>query len=244
MRAEFDARAERGEFRQLAGSKHATGRSFTTPETIAQERANVAHMLRGRDTLEPIATIEKAREQSASRVFLNEAQRTVIQDVLTSRDRVQSLQGFAGTGKTTTLEAIREGAEKSGYAVEGFAPTARAAAQLRDAGVTATTLQGFLARGKQGNTAGDPASRHLYLLDESSLASTRQVKAFLDKIEPQDRVLLIGDTRQHQGVEAGKPFQQLQDGGLRTAQLDQIIRQKDPGLLKAVELLASGESAA
>ena len=45
VRAEFDARAERGEFRQLAGSKHATGRSFTTAETIAQERANVAHML-------------------------------------------------------------------------------------------------------------------------------------------------------------------------------------------------------
>ncbi len=244
VRAEFNARAGRGEFRQLAGSKHATGRSFTTPETIAQERANVAHMLRGRDTLEPIATADRAREQAASRPFLNEAQRTVIQDVLTSRDRVQGLQGLAGTGKTTTLEAIREGAEKSGYAVEGFAPTARAAAQLRDAGVSATTLQGFLARGKQGDTAGDPASRHLYLLDESSLASTKQVKAFLDKIEPQDRVLLIGDTRQHQGVEAGKPFEQLQDGGLRTAQLDQIIRQKDPGLLKAVELLASGESAA
>ena len=82
------------------------------------------------------------------------------------------------------------------------------------------------------------------MLDESSLASTKQVKAFLDKIEPQDRVLLIGDTRQHQGVEAGKPFQQLQDGGLRTAQLDQIIRQKDPGLLKAVELLSAGDTAA
>ncbi len=244
VRAEFDMRAERGEFRQLAGTKHATGRSFTTPETIAEERANVAHMLRGRDSLEPIATVDRARGQAASRAFLNEAQRTVIQEVLTSRDRVQGLQGLAGTGKTTTLEAIREGAEKGGYAVEGFAPTARAAAQLRDAGVNATTLQGFLARGKQGSTAGDPASRHLYLLDESSLASTKQMKAFLDKIEPQDRVLLIGDTRQHQGVEAGKPFQQLQDGGLRTAQLNQIIRQKDPGLLKAVELLASGESAA
>ena len=244
VRAEFEARTGQGEFRQLTGSKHATGRSFTTPETIAQERANVAHMLRGRDTLEPMATAGHAREQAASRTFLNDAQRNVIQEVLTSRDRVQGLQGLAGTGKTTTLEAIREGAERSGYAVEGFAPTARAAAQLRDAGVTATTLQSFIARGQNGNTAGDPASRHLYLLDESSLASTKQVKAFLDRIEPGDRVLLIGDTRQHQGVEAGKPFQQLQEGGLRTARLDQIIRQKDPGLLQAVELLASGQSAA
>ncbi len=244
VRAEFEARTERGDFRQLTGSKHATGRSFTTPETIAHERANVAHVLSGRNSFQPIATEEKAKEQAASRPFLNEAQRTVMHEVLTSRDRVYGLQGLAGTGKTTTLEAIREAAEKNGYAVEGFAPTARAAGQLRDAGVNATTLQSFLVRGGQGQTTGDPKSRHLYLLDESSLASTQQMKAFLDKIQPQDRVLVIGDTQQHQGVEAGKPFQQMQDGGMRTAQLNQIMRQKDPELLKAVEHLAKNETAA
>ncbi len=244
VRVEFEARTERGEFRQLTGSKHATGRSFTTPETIAHERANVAHVLSGRNAFQPIATEEKAKEQAGSRPFLNEAQSTVIHEVLTSRDRVHGLQGLAGTGKTTTLEAIREGAEKNGYAVEGFAPTSRAAGQLREAGVNATTLQSFLIRGGQGQNTGDPNSRHLYLLDESSLASTQQMKAFLDKIQPQDRVLVIGDTQQHQGVEAGKPFQQMQDGGMRTAQLNQIMRQKDPELLKAVEHLAKNETAA
>ena len=53
---------------------------------------------------------------------------------------------MAGVGKTTTLVSIRHGAEQSGYAVEGFAPTSRAARQLRDAGIAADTLQGFLAR--------------------------------------------------------------------------------------------------
>ena len=72
VRAEFETRLERGEFRQLIGSKHATGRSFTTPETIAQERANVAHVLSGRNTFEPIATPEAARRQAESRPFLNE----------------------------------------------------------------------------------------------------------------------------------------------------------------------------
>jgi ATP-dependent exoDNAse (exonuclease V) alpha subunit len=119
---------------------------------------------------------------------------------------VHGLQGLAGTGKTTVISSIRDGAEQSGYAVEGFAPTSRAAAQLREAGINATTLQSFLARGSQGQVEGDPASRHLYLLDESILASTKQMRAFLDKIQPQDRVLVIGDTRQHQGVDAGRPF--------------------------------------
>jgi ATP-dependent exoDNAse (exonuclease V) alpha subunit len=51
-------------------------------------------------------------------------------------------------------------------------------------------------------------------------------------------VLLIGDTRQHQGVEAGRPFEQLQQAGMRTAHLDEIVRQKDPALKDAVESLA------
>ncbi len=54
---------------------------------------------------------------------------------------------------------------------------------------------------------------------------------------------MIGDTRQHQGVDAGKPFEQLQQAGMRTAQLDQIVRQKDPELLKAVEHLSKNETA-
>ncbi len=56
-----------------------------------------------------------------------------------------------------------------------------------------------------------------------------------------DRVIFVGDTRQHQGVEAGRPFQQLQEAGMHTAHLDEIIRQKDPALKHAVEQLAHGQ---
>jgi len=242
IRSEFNARKDRGDFIESAGQKHDSGPRFTTSETIASERANVAHVMRGQMTVAPMMNHDQAQSQASTRPFLNAAQRLVIQDVLTSTDPIHGLQGLAGTGKTTVLASIREGAELSGYAVEGFAPTSRAAAQLREAGIGATTLQSFLARGSQGQSAGDFASQHLYLLDESSLASTRQMRAFLDKVGPRDRVLVIGDTRQHQGVEAGRPFEQMQDAGMRTSQLDQIMRQKDPELLKAVQHLATGET--
>jgi ATP-dependent exoDNAse (exonuclease V) alpha subunit len=172
---------------------------------------------------------------------LNDSQRRVIEEVLTSSDRIHGLQGLAGSGKTTTLQTIREGAEASGYIVEGFAPTSKAAGQLREAGIEATTLQSFLARG-QNHPSADTANRHLYMLDESSLASTRQMRSFLGKLNPDDRVLVIGDTRQHQGVDAGRPFQQMQEAGMQTSQLDQIMRQKDPELLKAVQRLANNET--
>ena len=168
VKAEFDSRHNQGDFRQLKGEKHATGRSFTTPETIANERANVRHVMSGQNTVEPIMTQEQAAAQAATRRFLNEAQRTVITDVLTSPDRIHGVQGLAGTGKTTVLASIREGAEKNGYKVEGFAPTSRAAGQLREEGIEATTLQSFLARGKN-HPSGATATPHLYMLDESAL---------------------------------------------------------------------------
>jgi conjugative relaxase-like TrwC/TraI family protein len=243
VRGHFEQRVTSGEFQITPGQKHETGRQFTTREAIAEELSTIKQMQQGRQTTEPIMRQEDAAAHARSREFLNPAQQRAIEEVLTSQDRIHGLQGLAGSGKTSALSSIREGAEANGYAVEGFAPTSRAAGQLRDAGIPADTLQGFLARGGVERNAGDPNARHLYMLDESSLASTRQMQSFLEKIGPQDRVLLIGDTRQHQGVDAGKPFEQMQEAGMRTSQLDQIVRQKDPELLRAVEHLSRNETA-
>jgi conjugative relaxase-like TrwC/TraI family protein len=243
VRSNFDQRHTTGEFQTVDGQKHETGRQFTTRDTIAAELATVRHMQRGQNTVEPVLPKEQSAVHANTRELLNPAQRKAIEEVLSSHDRVHGLQGLAGSGKTSTLSAIREGAEQNGYAVEGFAPTSRATAQLREAGISADTLQGFLARGGQEQTKGDPDRRHLYMVDESSLASTRQMQSFMEKIGPQDRVLLVGDTRQHQGVDAGKPFEQMQQAGMQTSQLDQIMRQKDPELLRVVEHFAKNETA-
>jgi ATP-dependent exoDNAse (exonuclease V) alpha subunit len=242
VRASFEARIASGEFKEIAGKGHEAGRRLTTAATIKAENEIVQKVQDGQNRAPQIMSIESAVPLTESRPHFNTAQKRVVEEVLTSRDQVQGLQGRAGSGKTSVLSLIREGAEQNGYAVEGFAPTSRAAKQLRDAGMKADTLQRFLAGGSL-HAAGDSASKHLYMLDESSLASTQQMRDFLNKIGPQDKVLLIGDTRQHQGVDAGRPFEQLQEAGMRTAQLDQIMRQKDPELLKAVEHLSSNETA-
>src|ERR1039458_7916534 len=64
---------------------------------------------------------------------------------------------------------------------------------------------------------------------------------FLQRLHGQDRVLLVGDKRQHEAVEAGRPYHQLQQAGMQTARLDEIVRQKDPALKEAVEQLARGD---
>ncbi len=241
VRANLDTRLASGEFQIVERSQTVPGRQFTTAKTIQAEHEILRRMREGLDHLEPVLSRPQAIAVADRYSHLNWAQKTVIEDVLSSRDRVQGIQGFAGSGKTSTLAAIRTAAEGQGHQVEGFAPTSRAARQLKEAGIEAGTLQAFLAR------TGHPEveeRKHLYLIDESSLASTNQIREFLSRLGAGDRVILIGDIRQHQGVEAGRPFEQLQDAGMRTARLDEIIRQQDPALKSTVELLATGQVSA
>jgi conjugative relaxase-like TrwC/TraI family protein len=240
LRANFETRIASAEFQEVAGSKYSAGRHFTTAGTIQAEKEIIRSVRDGQGRAPQFVSIKDAILLTESHEQLNETQRRAIEQILTSRDQIQGLQGSAGSGKTATLSAIRQGAEQSGYVVEGFAPTSRAAHQLREAGVSADTLQGFLARARNNK---DPAQKNLYMVDESSLTSTAQMREFLRRIERQDKVLLVGDVRQHQGVDAGKPFEQLLESGMQSAVLDRIVRQRDPELLKAVEHLSRNETA-
>jgi conjugative relaxase-like TrwC/TraI family protein len=241
VRGNLDARLASGEFQIVERSQSQPARQFTTAKTIEAEQEIVQRVGEGRNQVEPVLSRQQAIAVADQYGHLNRAQMSVIEDVLSSPDRIQGIQGYAGAGKTTALSVIRSAAEAEGYNVRGFAPTSRAAHQLNEAGVDSETLQKFLARSTE---RAEPAQRDFYFVDESSLASTNQMREFLSRLGPHDRVLLIGDTRQHQGVEAGRPFEQLQEAGMRTARLDEIVRQRDPELKSAVELLAKGQVSA
>src|SRR2546428_4396527 len=211
IRANLNKRIGSGEFvevrRTLAAAPH---RSFTTRQMLAYERQNIHALTSGQDLASPLVNQGNLPNLSAPEFRnLSEAQRQAVTYILESRDKITGLQGIAGSGKTTSLSAIRRAAESHGHSVKGFAPTSRAAHELEKAGIPSSTLQQFLIKG----TAHQREGRHLYVLDESSLASTVQVHEFFKRIRPDDRVLLVGDIRQHQAVEAGKPFEQFQRAG-------------------------------
>jgi len=241
VRANLEARLASGEFQIVQRPQGVPGRQFTTAKTIEAEHEIIRRMREGQNHVGPVLSRPQAIAVADQHVHLNQAQKSVVEDVLSSSDRIQGIQGFAGAGKTTTLTVIRRAAETQGYQIEGLAPTSRAARQLNEAGVEAGTLQGFLARAAGPDR---PEQRRFYFVDESSLSSTNQIREFLSRIGANDRVLLIGDIRQHQGVEAGRPFEQLQEAGMHTAKLDEIVRQQDPALKSAVEMLATGQVSA
>ena len=122
-----------------------------------------------------------------------------------------------------------------------------------EAGIESETLQRFLARNAgvgEGRLTKKGAeemravfSKTILVVDEGSLASTVQARDLL-RIANElriPRVVLVGDAKQLDAVDAGKPFAQLQAAGMKTATMDEIMRQRDPALKKAVEASLKSE---
>ena len=229
------------------------GESLTTDKALADERETVALMERGRGASRPVMRSWMAAPL-LHRGRLNTGQREAVKTILSSRDRVVGVQGYAGTGKTTMLGRARALAGKSGYRTIGLAPSASAARTLgTEAGIESETLQRFLARydgvargrlsrkGERGLRAA--FSKTVLVVDEGSLASTVQARDLLRIANTLriPRVVLVGDEKQLDAVDAGKPFAQLQRAGMKTAVMDEILRQKDPELREAVEASIGGD---
>ena len=245
-----------GAFAELRRDKHllpairrGVGEAWTTARAVKAERE-----VRERT----VANIGAVRALSAASVpgealqGLTEGQREAVRLILESRDRVVGVQGYAGTGKTTMLRrAVSCMGERR---VLGLAPSASAARTLsRETGLACRTLQWFLTRCEEvSDGVADArtlaALRERYrgavvVVDEMSLAGTAQARALLriaDRLEVA-RLVLVGDSRQLRGVQAGQPFRQMQQAGLGVAEMDDIRRQKNPDLLAAVQDMIEGE---
>ncbi len=222
-------------------------RAFVTDRALKAERSVIAMMKAGKSEGKALAREEKVTAHLAGSI-LTEGQKEAVATILLARDRIVGVQGRAGTGKTTMLREVRELA--GGRTVIGLAPSAAAARVLeRETGIHARTLQWFLTRcqGAAGG-GGDRKLRETFggsvlVLDEASMVSTDQMRDLMRIADGLGvaRLVLVGDTRQLRAVDAGQPFRQLQDAGMTTATMDDILRQKNPALKDAVLAALAGE---
>ena len=243
---------------EKTGTLHAArtsvlGDALTTDKALIDETETIRLMERGQGRSKPVMRrwIAKPLLHNGR---LTEGQKDAVTTILSSNDRVVGVQGYAGTGKTAMLDRARSLAEKSGWRMVGLAPSASATATLEaEAGIRSETLQRFLARnaGVAGGRLTPKGEREMraafrrtvLVVDEGSLASTVQARDLLriaDRLRI-PRVVLVGDEKQLDAVDAGKPFAQLQQAGMKTVVMDEILRQKNPALKEAVRASLAGD---
>ena len=228
--------------------------AFVTDRARNAERDIIAGMRAGMDagrSLAPVAAVEAGLEEAG----LNAGQRDAVRTILVSQHRTVGVQGHAGSGKTTMLRAVKELAGEC--QIVGLAPSASAVHVLAgEADIPARTLQGFLTRYRDvGDGIASPEKTEkteearkalggsVLILDEASMVGTTQMRA-LTRIAAEagaGRLALIGDRRQLRSVEAGQPFGLLQDAGMPTARMDEVVRQRDAALRQAVLHMVAAE---
>jgi len=199
-------------FRLTIHPKHRNDTAWTTSDILQTERENIALMIAGRAAVPVLIPPDRISERHVNTLDNKGPgnQREAARQILSSTDRIQGLQGAAGTGKTFTLRVIREELQDEGWHVRGFAPTAKASKQLADTGMEVSMLQSFLIEARTTANPEQPHHRTVYVLDESSLADARQVNQLIRRLHEEDRLILVGDVRQHEAVGAGRAFAQLQ----------------------------------
>ncbi|MGH3098879.1 MAG: MobF family relaxase [Streptosporangiales bacterium] len=180
-------------------------------------------------------------EEQLEATDLRADQRAVVEQVLTSGQRVDVLVGPAGAGKSHTLGQLaqtwthtvqpREG--EPAARVLGLAPSEAATRVLGDAGIERRlNIDRFrtLVRGRRASLQDDQrqlavvGKNDLVVLDEASMASTSDVQEVLSAAgEAGAKVLLAGDDHQLGAVEEGGAFALLA-GRCQPSRLAEAVR--------------------
>jgi hypothetical protein len=213
-------------------------RWVTTREVLQEEIAMTDFARDGKGRHSRLGGVKKVTELDPK---LSKEQRQAALDILNSRDTVTSLQGGAGTGKTTMMQETVRAIESSGKKVFTFAPSA-------DASRGVLRSEGFANAETAERLPIDPKMQEqmqgqVIWIDEAGLLSVKDTKRLFDVAKDQNaRIVLSGDSKQHAGVYRGDALRILEkDAGLKTAKLSENRRQTEESYREAVKAISEGD---
>jgi Ti-type conjugative transfer relaxase TraA len=213
---------------------------FTTREMLTAERS----LLKNADELAQRAdhgVDPKRRTSVLTQHRLSAEQQRAVEEI-TGRGDLKALAGVAGSGKSTTLAAMREVWEKEGYTVKGAALAGIAAENLEvAAGIQSRTLASYELAWDRGR---DPLIRRdVLVIDEAGMIGTKQLERVLSQAEKAHaKVVLVGDPEQLQAIEAGAAFRGI-TAAHGVSNLTEVRRQKTDWQRRATADLATGKTA-
>ena len=167
-------------------------------------------------------------DPSCRGVSLSEEQMAAVRLALSHR--LSIIQGGAGTGKTTLIQAI---VRESGLAPEEVflcSPTGKAAANLSaKTGMPAATIHGLCQAtwGYDFTLAAERTDLRLLIADEASMISLDLLTGILRSAGDLCRIVLLGDPNQLDAVNCGNALNDLLSLGFPSLTLRQGHRQAD-----------------
>ncbi len=253
--------AETAQFQELAlhhpdlvALRDEKGRTFfTTKEMLALETSLLDGAVnrpkeKRYQVAQSVVEAAAARGKAERGFDLNDEQRSALHHITRGADSIAMVQGVAGAGKTTLLYAARCAWEEAGFRVRGVAIARKAADELTTGSAIPSTTLARLLVDLEESPAGGPArtkltSKDVIVLDEAGMEGSRQMKRLLDAAAlGQAKIVLIGDERQLQAIEAGGIFRALARR-LGAAQITISTRQRDDIHRDAVAKIRAGEIA-
>ena len=243
--------------------------AVTTQEALKTEVSILAMVDAGKGQTTPIVAAADApdRLQAASPFELNPGQLAAATLLVSSTDRIVVVQGVAGAGKSTMLQATATVARQEGRRVLGLAfqnkmvtdlrqglkPREMSVEDMRAAGVEAQTIASFIIENQKHvenpNTPEAQARRAemketLIVVDETSMVSDTQMLKLLTIANAlgNEHIGEIGDRRQLQPIDRGKSFSAQQAAGVTMARMDENIRQRTDQLRTVAALTNAGKA--
>lgn len=172
---------------------------------------------------------EKRRAELALQGYaLPEGQERMAREFATSDKLLVVGIGAAGAGKTSSTRLAVNAIEASGGRVVGLAPTAAAAAVMREEmGIEADTVDKILSDWKNGAALNLQAGDVL-LVDEAGMVSTPKFQQILQLAQERGALVrALGDYRQLSAVGSGGALR-LVDREVGAVHLDELFRFKNP----------------
>lgn len=220
----------------IAGEAQYTTLEMLTVERNLLEAVDRARNVRSDAVNEPNSLAVLHRYET-----LRAEQANAVKHVTLGRDAITCVNGMAGTGKTFLLQVAREVWEASGCEIVGTALAAKAAQTLEEgSGIQSVHLHSLIREIEQGKRRFSPAT--VLVLDEAGMVGTRMMDKVVALTELAGaKLVLVGDHRQLQAIDAGAPFRVIAER-LGVAELREITRQRDEWARDAVQELAAGEA--
>ncbi|MCB0846266.1 MAG: AAA family ATPase, partial [Bacteroidetes bacterium] len=210
----------------------------TTQKALNEEKKLIQETREGRGNFEPINPNFQPKNE-----LLTQEQSTAVKHVLSSKDFISIISGGAGTGKTWSIKEVKAGVEEAGKQFHAFAPSADASRGVqREEGFEGADTVASLLNSKELQSR---IKGGVLWVDEAGLLGNKTMNQLIDLAKNQDaRLLLSGDTRQHNSVERGDALRIIQEfGGIKPARISKIQRQKNDQYRKAVKELSNGSIA-